>query len=97
MDQLATRLADAKLGAAIEDACKHLPNSCIIDIQLMRDSATVTLDIDGVVKEFPSNHESLGETIRDAVDFATGILRPGLTQPSPDSGRQAHRLQAELS
>jgi hypothetical protein len=73
MDQLATRLADAKLGAAIEDACKRLPDNCIIDMQLMRDSATVTLDIDGVVTEFPSNHESLGETIRDAVDFATGI------------------------
>lgn len=72
MDQVATRLNDAKLGSAIDNACKNLPNNCIIDVTLMRDSASVRLDVDGVETEFPTNHESLGETISDAVQFATG-------------------------
>ncbi len=70
MDSLASRLADAKLGAAIDNAARKLPGECVIQISIMADSATVTLEIDGNVVDYPSNHENLADEINDAVEHA---------------------------
>jgi len=71
MNQQDTRLHDAKLGSAIDNACKKLPQEYMINIWIEGGSADVVLyDIDGEECEFPTNGESLSETINAAVAFA---------------------------
>lgn len=60
-----------KLGEAIENAAKNLPDGYTINIALQRNSGVAELcDDEGDDREFPSNHESLADTINDAVEFA---------------------------
>jgi hypothetical protein len=64
--------SNAKLGSAIENACKKLPQEYEINIYLERGSAVVELyDIDGNICDFPTNGDSLSESIDDAVEYAT--------------------------
>jgi hypothetical protein len=71
MNQKETRLHDAKLGSAIENACKKLPQEYTINIVIEAGSADVyLLDDDGEECEFPTNGESLAESINNAVEFA---------------------------
>ena len=71
MNQQETRLHDAKLGSAIDNACKKLPQEYTVNIYIEQGSATVELyDIDGELCEFPTNGTSLAESINDAVEFA---------------------------
>ena len=74
MDSLESRLANAKLAAAIENACGVLPSDCIVRIELSNGSGTVTLDIDGVEQDFPSNLESMADAINDAIEHAQSTL-----------------------
>lgn len=61
-----------RLEAAISDAAKNLPEGYLIQIEIERNSTSVQLwDMDEVDElGFPSNHESLTETVGDAVEFA---------------------------
>jgi len=60
-----------RLGLAIDIACKKLPQEYTINIYIEQGAATVELyDIDGELCEFPTNGESLAESIDDAVEFA---------------------------
>ena len=71
MNQIETRLRDAKLGAAIDNACKKLPQEYTINICIEAGSADVALyDIDGEECEFLTSATSLAESINDAVEFA---------------------------
>jgi len=71
MDDIQRRLHDAKLGAAVENAAAKLPDGYTVTIAVMRNSGDVVLcDPDGEECEFPSNHESIAESINDAVEFA---------------------------
>ena len=71
MDSIETRVHDAKLGAAIENAAGKLPDRYTINIYLERNSSDVVLyDDEGEECEFTSNHESLADIINDAVEFA---------------------------
>lgn len=56
---------------AIQSACRDLPENYEIVIRLALGSSDVTLiDPDGNSIEYPSNHESLGEKISDALEHA---------------------------
>ena len=71
MNQQETRLHDAKLGSAIENAFRKLPQEYVINIVIEAGSADVyLLDTDGEECEFPTNGTSLAESIDDAVEFA---------------------------
>ena len=60
-----------ELGKAVESAAEKLPEGYTINIVLERNSGDAVLyDEDGEECEFPSNHESLADTINDAVEFA---------------------------
>ena len=60
-----------KLQFAIENACRVLPQEYTINICIEQGSADVVLyDIDGEECEFPTNGESLAQSINDAVQFA---------------------------
>lgn len=60
-----------QLGAAIENAAEKLPDGYTINIALERNGGVAELiDDDGEEVEFPSNHESLADSINDAVEFA---------------------------
>lgn len=60
-----------KLGEAIEGAAEHLPDGYVIEISIEKDSGVVELYGDeGEVVGFPSNFETLADTIDDAVEFA---------------------------
>lgn len=74
MDSLKSRLENAKLASAIDDACRVLPSDCIVRIDLSQGAGVVTLEIYGVKEDFTSNRESLAETISDAVDHAQSTL-----------------------
>jgi hypothetical protein len=71
MNQQETRLHDAKLGSAIDNACKKLPQEYTINICIEQGSSDVFLyDDDGEECEFATNGTSLAEAINDAVEFA---------------------------
>lgn len=70
MDSKETRLRDAKLGSAIENAAGKLPDDYTIEINIEFGSATVTLWGPDGKCEFPTNHESLGSEINEATKFA---------------------------
>jgi hypothetical protein len=71
MNREQTKLQDAKLGAAIDDTCQSLPEDWAITICLEQGSGFVTLiNEEGAIVDFPSNQETLGETIRDALGHA---------------------------
>lgn len=70
MDAIASRLENAKLAAAIDNACDKLPDGCVVRIDLSREAGVVTLEIDGHEEDFASNRETLSETINDAVAHA---------------------------
>jgi hypothetical protein len=70
MDSIETRLRDAKLGASIENAAGNLPDDYTIEINIECGSAAVTLWGPDGHCEFPTNHESLGQQIADATEFA---------------------------
>jgi len=71
MDALKRRLEDAKLGAAIDNACGSLPEGWQILVSLEADCGDASLvNPDGDEVEFASNRESLAETIRDAIEHA---------------------------
>jgi len=72
MDSVQTRLENAKLASAIDNACQSLPEDWIVRVELSKGSATVGLEIDGEEIEFASNHETLWQEIRDAVAHANG-------------------------
>ena len=62
MDSIKTRLENAKLASAIDSA--------EIVIHLSQGAAVVTLWDAGEEIGFASNRESIGQTIRDAIDCA---------------------------
>lgn len=71
MNNQERRLMDAKTGAAIENACAKLPEGYTINVVLTTGGGDVALwDEDGEECEFPSNCETLAETLDDAVEFA---------------------------
>ena len=71
MNQQETRLHDAKLGSAIDNACKKLPQQYMIQIVIEAGRADVFLfDADGEECEFLTNGESLAESVSNAVEFA---------------------------
>jgi hypothetical protein len=71
MNQQETRLHDAKLGSAIDNACKKLLQEYTINICIQAGSFDVVLfDADGEECDFPTNGTSLAESITDAVEFA---------------------------
>ena len=74
MDSIETRLANAKLASAIDNACHVLPSDCMVIIHLSQGATDVTLEIDGTESDFPSNRETLSETINDAVEYAQSTL-----------------------
>ena len=60
-----------ELGKAVEAAAEKLPDGYTINIVLERNSGDAVLyDDEGEECEFPSNHESLADTINDAIEFA---------------------------
>jgi hypothetical protein len=60
-----------ELGKAVEAVAEKLPDGYTINIVLERNSGDAVLyDDEGEECEFPSNHESLADTINDAVEFA---------------------------
>lgn len=60
-----------ELGKAIENAAAKLPDGYTINIVLERNSGDAVLyDDEGEECEFPANHETLADTINDAVEFA---------------------------
>lgn len=73
MDALETRLENAKLASAIDNACKSLPGDCIVHLAMSQDAVIVTLEVDGNEWEFSSNRESLSDTINDAVECAQSL------------------------
>ena len=74
MDSVQARLENAKLAAAIDNACTVLPSDCRIRIDLSQGAGVVLLEIDGVEEDFPSNRETLADTINDAVEHAQSTL-----------------------
>ena len=72
MDQIKTRMRDAKLGAAIDNACESLPDGFEIVISLECGSGVVSLfDPHGDERDYPSNHdEGAGGDIADALEYA---------------------------
>jgi len=72
MDAIESRLENAKLAAAIDDACK-LPQNCVIRIDLSQGDGVVTLLIDGEEHDFQSEIGKLSVVIREAIDFAKGF------------------------
>jgi hypothetical protein len=70
MDSLESRLENAKLSAAIDNACNRLPDGCIVRIDLSQGVGVVTLEIDGVEENCPWEAESMADAINDAVKFA---------------------------
>jgi hypothetical protein len=70
MDSRETRLRDAKLGSAIDNAAGTLPDDYTIEINIECGSATVTLWGPDGKCDFPTNYESLGSQIKEATEFA---------------------------
>jgi hypothetical protein len=71
MSTAARRLHDARLAAAIDNACTKLPDGFTVSVVLSQSGGDVVLcDDDDEAIEFPSNHETLASTINDAVEFA---------------------------
>lgn len=68
MNSLQARLEDTKLATAIDNACANLPSDAMLSLVMEQRAANVTLYMDGEVMDFPSNRESLAETINDAVE-----------------------------
>lgn len=82
MNSIETRLHDARLGSAIENACKSLPEGWQILISLERDSGDAALvSSNGESVDFPSNRENLGDTIADALSFAREQYRTEAVSP----------------
>lgn len=74
MKSLAER---AVLGSAIEEACALLPDGWSIEIRLEHDSGYADLsDCEGNTHEYPSNHEHLADSIRDAIEYARNWEEP---------------------
>lgn len=73
-DSFKIRLGQEQLAEAINNACKVLPSDSVITVHLSQGAAEVILTIDGNESEFPSNRESLSETINDAVEYAQSTL-----------------------
>lgn len=70
MDAMKSRLENAKLAAAIDNACSKLPAGCKVRINLSHGAADVTLEIECEEADFASNRETLSDTINDAVAHA---------------------------
>lgn len=73
MGSLATRLENAKLASAIDNACRVLPSDCEIVVSLENGAGTVSLFVDGIETDFASNHETMSDTIRDAIEHAQNL------------------------
>lgn len=73
MDQVETRLQDAKLGSAVDNAARDLPCGWTINLQIEQGSAWVVLDgPDGEsTTDFP--REFLADEINEAVEHAKKI------------------------
>jgi len=63
-----------KLTAAINNACKTLPDNAEIIIELSSGYADVELQIDGQFAAFTSSRDSLAESIHDATEHAKDWL-----------------------
>jgi hypothetical protein len=74
VDSVATRLENAKLSSAIDNARSRLPDGCIVRIDLSQGAGVVTLEIDGVAEHCPGEAESMAEAINDAVKFAVSKI-----------------------
>jgi hypothetical protein len=74
MDSLATRLENAKLASAIDDAMESLPCDSIVRIELVNGGFAVSLEVYGNVVSLPAVPESLPEAIRHATEQALGFM-----------------------
>ena len=72
MNSVESRLENAKLASAIDDACQ-LPSNCLIRIDLSQGAGVVTLLIDDEEQDFASEIGPLHVVIREAIDFAKGF------------------------
>ena len=72
------RLRDeAELSQAIEHAAEHLPEGWIIKVMVERHGSGVELFDDTANEvEFASNHETMAESVRDAVEAAKEAVAP---------------------
>lgn len=75
MDSVQARLENAKLAAAIDNACNRLPDGCIVRIDLSQGAGVVTLEIDGVEENCPWEAETMADAINDAVKYASSVNR----------------------
>lgn len=67
---------------AINKACATLPGRWTIEIEMERDAGNVCLyDEEGTEHEFPCDRESLGQDIRDALDYAIDQHSAQIEQP----------------
>ena len=74
MDSLATRLANANLASAIDDAMSLLPSDSIVRIELVNGGFSVSLEVYGNSVSLPALPESLPEAIRHATEQALGFM-----------------------
>jgi len=71
MDSIGARLYNAKLAAAVDNACSELPDNVEVIVNLSNGCAEVVLhNSTGGEAVFPSNRETLADTINDAVKYA---------------------------
>jgi hypothetical protein len=74
MNQQETRLNDAKLGSAIDDACSKLPDGFEILISLERGSGVVILvDAEGDELVLGGNDGTIADEIQEALQYAIDI------------------------
>jgi hypothetical protein len=72
MDAIESRLENAKLASAMDDACR-LPDNCEIVISLSHGVGGVTLLINGEEQDFQSEIGPLSVVIREAIEYAKGF------------------------
>lgn len=70
MDSIETRLHDAKLASAIEDAATRLPESWSLEIYVERGGYAVSLNDPGGEVFSVESLETMAETIRKAIGLA---------------------------
>ena len=64
-------MSDRLFNWVCDDVCRRLPIGWQLEIQLELDCGDVELiDPNGNARDFPSNRETLSDTVFDAIDFA---------------------------